>query len=119
MEEANKPSYYRKLKRFQLTALVDIFEAESQLMVGRLVNIHAEGLMVIGSHHFVESEQYQLILQLPKSYLERDTITLDVDCLWTRNAQEDGDTTWSGFSIAHCSEAAKSDLDALIDAMGV
>lgn len=119
MEEAQDRPYQRKLKRYQLTALVDIHQQSDNQFVGRLVNIHTEGLMVIGNFPFAEDQSYQLNLQLPKNFSERSDVPLVVECLWTRKAQEDGDTLWSGFGIVECSDNAKQDIEALIDEMGV
>lgn len=108
----------RKLKRYQLTALVDIVNHQSQDMVGRLVNVHTEGLMIIGEFAFEEEKIYSLDLVLPKTF-EKSTITLEVDCLWTRPSQDQHAVLWSGFSIVNCTEEARSDIEVLIEAMGV
>ena len=119
MEEQANHSNQRKLKRYQLTALVDIVNRESQRIVGRLVNLHTEGLMIIGEFEFVEETVYSLDLILPKTFTERPTIPIDVDCLWVRTAHDDSKTIWSGFTIVDCSDQAKADIETLIDAMGV
>ena len=119
MDQQQSQTYQRNLKRYQLTALIDIVERSSQEFVGRLVNVHSEGLMVIGDFQFAENNVYDLDLQLPKTFSERPVISVDADCLWTRPAQEDGTTIWSGFSLIDCSAEAKADIEKLIDAMGV
>jgi hypothetical protein len=119
MDEAASHNNQRKLKRYQLTALVDIVERRSQDFVGRLVNLHTEGLMTIGDYPFQEDTLYQLDLKLPKNFSDRPVISIDVDCLWTRVAQEDSHTIWTGFSIYSCSEEAKSGIQHLLDEMGV
>ncbi len=117
-QDPSRP-YKRKLKRYQLTALIDIVDRKNGEFVGRLVNLHTEGLMIIGTYHFEEDTLYQLDLRLPKNIGERSVIPIDVDCLWTRSAQDDNNTTWSGFSIYSCSEEAKADIEYLIDELGV
>ena len=109
----------RKLKRYQLTALIDVVDRKTQKFVGRLVNLHTEGLMIIGDYTFEEDTLYQLDLRLPKNFGERDVISVDVDCLWTRTAHDDSCTLWSGFSIYSCSDEALADIEHLIDEMGV
>ncbi len=117
-QDQEDPSNQRKLKRFQLTALVDIVNRQSQKMVGRLVNVHTEGLMVIGEFAFEEEKLYQLDLLLPKTF-DRPLIPVDVDCLWTRTAHDQSNILWSGFSIVECSDQAQADIEVLIEAMGV
>ena len=119
MESAEDRPYKRKLKRYQLTALIDIVERTSQEFVGRLVNLHGEGMMIIGDYPFQEDTLYKLDLKLPKNVGKNPVISVDVDCLWTRSAQDNDTTLWSGFSIYSCSEEAKADIEHLIDEMGV
>ena len=117
-QNSSRP-YKRKLKRYQLTALIDIIDRKNEQFVGRLVNLNIEGLMIIGTYPFEEDNLYQLDLRLPKNIGARSVIPIDVDCLWTRSAQDDSDTLWSGFSIYSCSEEAKTDIEFLIDELGV
>lgn len=119
MDEAPSRPNQRQHKRYQLTALVDIIERSSRDFVGRLVNINTKGLMIIGDYPFTEDTLYQLELVLPKNLSPRPSIALDVDCLWTRPAQDDANTSWSGFSIYSCSGEAKSDIQHLLDQTGV
>jgi len=108
----------RQLPRYRFDDLVDVFDRERQLWLGRLVNLHEAGLMITGSQAIKEDGLYPLELRLSQSLEQgRDRILLDADCLWTRAADQD-DQHWSGFAVVNVSAQASADLKALIDRWG-
>lgn len=115
----NNDGNQRRLKRFKLSADVDVVDREGQKHLGRLANVNAEGLMIIGDYVFQEDKLYQIDLKLPEGYEGVESISLEIDCLWTRPAQEDSNINWSGFSIVDVSDQAKVELEKLIEAMGI
>lgn len=117
MQSQDNESNQRQLKRVELTSVVDVLERTEQKLVGRLVNVHTEGLMIIGDFPFAEDTVYKIDLKLPDDFKQCSLISLDLDCLWTRMTQEDVKTVWSGFSIVDSSEQAQADLKTLIEAM--
>lgn len=69
--------------------------------LGKLVNIHQEGLMIMSPGPLDTESIYQLELQLPDSGGE--TIPLVADCLWQSPANTGG-AHWVGFKIVEISE---------------
>lgn len=102
----------RRLPRHFLTEPIAVLDRLSQAPLGSLVNIHREGLMVVGSYAFEQERLYQLELQLPVAINAGDNISLGVDCLWSRS--EDSQMFWTGFKIIDASEQALLDIDELI-----
>lgn len=70
--------------------------------VGQLVNLHEQGLMLLGDFGFTENKLYSLRIHLPQSLCDAGELTLGVDCLWVR-VDEDADSQWSGFQIIDAS----------------
>lgn len=102
----------RSLPRHVLSEPIAVLDRLSQSSLGRLVNIHREGLMVVGSYPFEHERLYQLELQLPAAISGGGTIPVGVDCLWSRCA--DSQMFWTGFKIIDASEQALLEIDELI-----
>lgn len=106
----------RRLARHALSEPVNVYDRISRSFMGRLVNIHAEGLMIMGNHAFVDERIYQLDLHLPQAINGREVIAVGVDCLWSRSA--DAHVHWAGCKFIDVSAEAKSDIEALIELFG-
>lgn len=107
----------RGLERHSISGAVDVYDSLRDVYVGRLVNIHAEGLMILGDVPMEEDKLYKLDLHLPEYVNERNSIHIGVDCLWTRNADYNG-KHWSGFSIIDISPQGAEDIRGLVELLG-
>lgn len=103
----------RELERYLVDDTIDVYDNVRDLYLGRLVNIHSRGLMVMGDQPLEEDKLYKLDLHLQVSVNGHSSIHLGVDCLWTRNANHNG-KHWAGFSIVDVSPAAADAIAALI-----
>jgi len=107
--------HQRQLKRHHLKNFVDVLDAENKVSLGRLANIHLEGLMVIGEPLDVNSI-YQIIISLPYSINQSRHIRLGIECLWCQENHKDDDTMhWSGAKIIDISPISKASLASLIN----
>lgn len=107
----------RSLERHGIHGAVDVYDNLRDVYMGRLVNIHTEGLMIIGDVRLEEDKLYKLDLHLPEHVNGRNTIHLGVDCLWVRNADHN-DKHWAGFSIIDISPQGAEDIRAVIKLLG-
>lgn len=114
MVETQGRPYERKLKRYSVSMVVDVHDAVNRTYIGRLVNIHQEGLMVVSEEQLPCNNLYQLELHLSQAIGDRDKIALGVDCLWSRRNDE-GTMFWAGCKVIDVSDAALVDLAALIE----
>ncbi|MGQ9425385.1 PilZ domain-containing protein [Gilvimarinus sp. F26214L] len=110
------PSEQRRLPRHSISEPVEIYDRVSQRPVGRVVNIHMEGMMVAGQHAFSAECLYQFDLHLPRAVNGRRVIPVGVDCLWSK--REEGALHWAGCKIIDLSEEAQADLQTLIAMLG-
>lgn len=107
----------RALARYGINAAIDVYDNLRDVYIGRLVNIHTEGLMIIGDARLQEDKLYKLDLHLPIQVNGRNSIHVGVDCLWTRNADYNG-KHWAGFKIIDISPQGADDIEALVDVLG-
>lgn len=110
-------NHKRALARYLVPGAVDIYDGASDIYLGRLVNIHQRGLMLMGDRRLEEDKLYTLDLHLPQPINGCNTLQLDVDCLWTRSADHNG-KHWAGFSIIDLSVASAARVSMLITLLG-
>lgn len=107
----------RALHRYFINGDVDVYDSLRDVYIGRLVNIHTQGLMLVGDVALEEDKLYELDLHLPDINTGDKVIRLGVDCLWTRSADQNG-KHWSGFSIIDLTPDAAEDIRHLIEYWG-
>ena len=100
----------RALERHTINCDVDVYDSVGDVYVGRLVNIHAQGLMLIGNVMLEEDKLYEVDMHLPS---DNKVLRLSVDCLWVRAADQLG-KFWVGFTIIDLSPAASLEIEKLI-----
>ncbi len=100
----------RSLLRHIVNGNLDVYDSARDVYIGRLVNIHLNGLMVVGDMRFEEDKLYELDMHLPAG---NQILRLSVDCLWARNADQEG-KYWTGFSIIDVSPAAAEEIRKLV-----
>ncbi|TQV71714.1 PilZ domain-containing protein [Exilibacterium tricleocarpae] len=114
MSDEESRSYERKLKRHQVKTAIEVYDKLRGSCVGRLVNIHSSGLMLMGTVRLEADHLYQLDLHLPEMINGRRVIQLGVDCLWVRES-DDPDQHWAGCQIIDKSDEADADIEALVE----
>lgn len=107
----------RELERHSINGDVDVYDNLRDLYLGRLVNIHAQGLMVVGDVALEEDRIYTLDLHVPEPVNGQMVIQLGVDCLWTRDADLSG-KHWTGFSIIDVSPQSSEAIRSLVAMLG-
>lgn len=117
MVDLNPQGYDRGLERHGINGDVDVYDSLRDVYLGRLVNIHVQGLMIMGDIAVEEDKLYKLDLHLPTAIHSHTSIHLGVDCLWARNADHNG-KHWAGFTIIDLSPQASEDIQLLIQALG-
>jgi hypothetical protein len=111
-----KKAEQRRLPRYVLSGPVNVYDRVSQSFLGRLANVHTEGLMIMGNHPFIADCIYELDLQLPEPIEGCEMIPIGVDCLWSRS--EDTHLHWAGCKIIDASEEARRSIQTLIELFG-
>ncbi len=107
----------RSLPRHRLSAPITVVDRNRNLTLGRLVDLHSEGLMLMGDQPLQVDHLYQLDLYLPQPLQGETLLQLGVDCLWTR-CDEGAVMHWSGFQIIDLSERAARQIEELVELLG-
>lgn len=114
MSHNSSREHDRELERHAVKGAVDVYDSRRNVYVGRLVNIHAQGLMVVGDIALEEDRIYTFDLRVPESVAGQMTIQIGVDCLWARDADLSG-KHWMGFSIIDASPEANTAIAELVN----
>lgn len=106
----------RRLVRREVVAKVEVIDINRGELLGTLVNIHEEGLLVVGPKIMREDHVYQLEFKLPTPVSGIDSIQLGVDCLWVKSADDSG-LCWSGCHIIDLSDQAREQIEKVIESI--
>lgn len=100
----------RRLERHEVNGQIDAFDRVTGQLIGRLVDIHSEGLMLLANNLAEVGNIYQLSLQ--KSADNEIWLEVGVDCLW-KNPANGEDRYWAGFRVIDASDEALAELEQL------
>jgi hypothetical protein len=81
--------------------------------LGRVVNISAEGLMLLSDEPMVAGSVYQLVMLLPNPQSNQEKITFAAEAVWCTEASQP-ESFWSGFHIIDISADDVLIIDQLI-----
>lgn len=112
------PDNRRQLTRHTLADTMDVWDSAAGKRLGQLVNLHQDGLMVLGDFAFTENKLYTLRVQIPQTLSNDGDLVLGVDCLWVRTDDET-DLQWSGFQIIDVSNEQLAVIQRVITRMSV
>jgi hypothetical protein len=100
--------------RHRLDVQVDVVDQFSKALLGVLVDIHLEGLLLMGELSFRPDRLYQVALVARAPDRQLDVIPMGIDCLWTR-AMGQQDRVWAGCQIVDLAPQASEQLAQLIE----
>jgi len=104
----------RQLRRHKLSAEITILSTLTSVPIGKLVDIHQEGLLILGNPLAMESS-HQLSLLLPNSINKQTSFDVGVECLWSQPSMNDGGLTWVGCTIIDKSKNASACIQSLVN----
>jgi hypothetical protein len=117
MSDLSPQNYDRAMHRHTISGDIDVYDSLRDVYLGRLVNIHTQGLMVVGDVPLEEDRLYELDMHLPDDHNGKQVLRVGVDCLWTRAADQNG-KHWTGFSIIDSTPQATEEIHKLIQSWG-
>ena len=103
----------RRKKRYQPSGEIRIIDNVRNLALGQLVNLHQEGLLIIGEALTLNTT-YHITLLLPHNIDHQTEFELSVKCLWSQQAIPEKEAYWSGCSIIDPSPKAQSCIQTII-----
>ncbi len=105
----------RKSHRKIADEVLEICDQITGMHIGRVVNISAEGLMLLSQEPIVTGSVYQLDLEMPDPGADGDSkhITFGAEAVWTTEASQP-ESFWTGFRIIDISSEDVLAIDDLI-----
>lgn len=103
----------RKSSRKIADQVLEVSDQITGTQIGRVVNISAEGLMLLSQEPIVTESVYQLELVLPDAIAGESKITFGAEAVWTTEATQP-DCFWTGFRIIDISSDDVLMIDELI-----
>ena len=94
----------------------EVLEVSDQItgtQIGRVVNISAEGLMLLSQEPVVTGSVYQLKMQIPGPDGEIKRVCFGAEAIWTTETNQP-DSFWTGFRIIDISNEDVLSIDDLI-----
>ncbi len=93
--------------------ILEVCDQITGTQIGRVVNISAEGLMLLSQEPIVTGSVYQLEMTLPADADETTRITFGAEAVWTTETSQP-DSFWTGFRIIDISAEGVLIIDELI-----
>lgn len=109
-----KESNKRSSERFELTKPLTVKDPLDDSIIGTLVNISADGLMVLGAQKVVDGCVYNVKIDVGTVTSGSQTLHLGLECLWVSEADCES-KLWSGYKIIDISSDDKKLLNMIIE----
>jgi hypothetical protein len=102
----------KKIRR-EAAETLQVYETESNLPVGRIVDMSAKGMKLMGKNPVQRNQIYYLRIPLKPSINGRNEVFVDAECRWCK---EDGDSGgyYSGYQLRYPSPRDAELIRALI-----
>ena len=107
----------RQLKRAHLIYYLRIFDTDTGINIGHLVDITTQGIMIISEEPLPSGKDFSFRMQLPATITGREEINFKAHCLWCKK-DFNPDFYVSGFQIKKISPLEAKTITALINAYG-
>tara|TARA_R110000868_G_scaffold174376_2_gene411043 strand:- start:253 stop:597 length:345 start_codon:yes stop_codon:yes gene_type:complete len=104
----------RRRERKAVEQLIEVKDVMLDSDVGRVVNIHEEGFMLIGDGQIRENCLYQLALDLAEPVSAVDSLSVGAECLWMKET-DSGTQYWAGFQIIDISDDDRAIITKITD----
>jgi len=104
----------RRRERVSVAESVKVIDVMRAVEMGKLVNLHQEGFMLITSEDVAENSLYQLTFQFHEPVDGVAEINVGAECLWVSET-DTGQQLWAGFHIMDISQKDVLIISNLLD----
>lgn len=104
----------RAQERKELNQPITVQDIINNRPIGELVNISANGLMLITEEHIETNSIFQLSLRMPNEINGHSNLDVGVDCLWCRKV-DNFNRYWAGFQVIDASDETNEIIQLLIE----
>ena len=103
----------RKSPRKIANEVLEVYDQITGAQLGKVVNISAEGLMLLSDQQIETGSVYQLDLKLTRLINQHSRISFGAEAIWSTEAAQP-DSYWTGFRMIDISEDNIITIDELI-----
>jgi hypothetical protein len=93
--------------------VLEIHDQITGNVLGRIVNISAEGFMLLSQEPMLSGTEYQLTLLDPASTNKQNSVNFSAEAVWSTEASHP-ESFWSGFRITEISKDDVLFIDRLV-----
>jgi c-di-GMP-binding flagellar brake protein YcgR len=106
----------RLLERRELIYYLKVRDVDTDKELGRMVDIHSGGILLMGSRALVPDREHQISMEMPKAMMEQGVknITVRAKVMWTRPSKTTSFRE-NGMMFLNPSEADRKTIDRLIE----
>lgn len=108
----------RRLERVDVSGAVRVIDTMRDSELGKLVNLHQEGFLLLSNEDIKEGSLYQLKFLFSEPVGEITEISIGAECLW-QSETGTGVQFWAGFHIMDISESGVGIIVDLIKKFGL
>lgn len=112
----------RRLNRRELIYYLKIVDKKSGLELGRMADIHAEGMLVLGDKPLAIGKVYEIYLELPKVWAAangQEKLELTIEAAWVRPGPKNSTYQESGVRFINIDQNGKDVINRLIDLLAM
>ncbi|WP_150276950.1 PilZ domain-containing protein [Halopseudomonas salina] len=103
----------RKLERKTVSTSLEVYDLDTGNHLGRVVDLHAEGLMLLSDRPIDLYKHYALQVSLPMTLNGLTEFFLDAESLWNRESLAGGQY-WTGLHFTQLPEASRTCIEKMV-----
>jgi hypothetical protein len=106
----------RNLERRELIYYLKVRDLSTDKELGRMVDIHREGILVMGSLKLPKDKEYSISIEMPKAMMEQGVknVTAKAKVMWARPSQSTAFFE-NGVKFLEAGPEAQATIDKLIE----
>lgn len=104
----------RQVERRHLVFYLRVFDGMGSKVIGHIVDISAQGLMLLSDDPMPIDEDYRLRMRLPAEIVDRDELVLNATSRWCRQ-DDNPDFYITGFQISDLTPDVEKYISCLIE----
>jgi hypothetical protein len=103
----------RNLERHTVSSSLEVYDLETGNLLGRVVDLHVEGLMLLSDKPIEMFKSFSLQINLPMTLNGMDEFLLDAESLWNRESIGGGQY-WTGLHFTHLPAESRQCIEKMV-----
>lgn len=103
----------RRLERHPVSNSLEVYDLSNGHHLGRVVDLHVEGLMLLSEHPIELNRHYALQVNLPMTLNGRREFLLDAESLWHRKSIN-GSQYWTGLHFTDLPDESRQCIEKMV-----